>query len=540
MAISRSWSCVFAFMLAVCSAGSIAQETEGGNPSDNVLEAFGSPERAQALLDRERRAVATATRPTRPGKDGALEKEDALVRLGQLARDYAATDFLSSEQRNLVRREGASAYIEAAEMAMSDGRIRYTDRVAELAHDLGDRTMLDSVFRQFLAVRSDERNRYLALFDYGRALAKFGDQAAADRQFIEAITLRPDREDGFGARMAFAFHLRDTGRPQQALDVLREFDEEDRKHHLSLALLRQELMHAVGVDTAAVDNEMDEMRERLSSATGLGPIAKLSASSPGIARNTLGLAEAGAFAHTNPLDDSRIMSGWLTPNFGLSYYSAMVVNAAEVIYNEARGEPPLARRTVAWSIRNRANQAMSPCDAYYGAQGGPWTSTCRTYTPNGPQAEPWRVAANKAFSCVVHGGTYIPGQSTQQMNAAHEDIFTLYVDGHLDLIIDVLNGFVPDPVGGYWAWPEQEVILIQDPWDPSIIYPQWITIYNTWSGNPEGAQEWRNFNYCAQQLPAMCKVAVGNVHGDQPHTLPTCPGSNPPMTGDNFFWRRDQ
>lgn len=47
-------------------------------------------------------------------------------------------------------------------------------------------------------------------------------------------------------------------------------------------------MHAVGVDTAEVDNEMDEMRERLSSATGLGPIAKLSASSPGIAKNPRG------------------------------------------------------------------------------------------------------------------------------------------------------------------------------------------------------------------------------------------------------------
>jgi tetratricopeptide (TPR) repeat protein len=557
----KCWLFISGVVLAFSAGLAKAQEADrlGDGPARgvNLLELFESSQTANEFLQSLR---AKAAQPRPQSAEGAKEKEAALATLGQAVSDYASNGPLTEPERLQLQREALSSFVSAADVALADGRIRYSDKVAELAYALRDRSVLESSFARLLQIRSDERYRYFALLDFGRALAKFGDNDQADGHFVEAIQTRPDLEDGFPARMVYAWHLRETARSREALKVLDEFGPANRQHHLSLALFRQALMHSLGADTTEVDKEMEEMRESLSTASGLGPIPKLSARTAFQPVNRIGLPVAAAqappppWSHNNAADDSRtyilgdLWVPMITP-LGVIYYSKMVVNSAEVVWNEAHTEPPTARYELAWAIRNRATQNMAPCGTYIGGEGGPVTSACRILTPDGPQ--PWAAATNKAWSCVIHGGTVYPGESQYQMVDVHQDIFTLWLYGYLDLVVDVVNGFVadPNPQNPFVAWPTSEQIWLQDPWDPSIWYPQLITVNNTWSGNPRGAQEWRGLNYCARQDPGYqdCKKPIGNVGGDFPYTVTTaatlppvggvCTAS-PPYQGDNFFWAR--
>ncbi len=309
-------------------------------------------------------------------------------------------------------------------------------------------------------------------------------------------------------------------------------------------------MHTLGVDTTEVDKEMDALRESLSRATGIGPIPKLSARVALEPKNRIGLPVAMAedFWHDVWLDDSRGVNGnlWFplwTP-FGTQYWSNMAINMAEVIYNEALSETATAKTEVAWAIRNRATQAMAPCGKYVGAEGGYYTSTCRAATPIGPQ--PQYASTNQAYSCVIHGATTHVGDHHSQMKDNHQDPYTMWLYGYLDLAFNVVNGLVsdPNPQDPFTAWQVQEQIWVQDPWDPTIWYPQYIWVNNIWSGNPRGAQEWLNHNYCATPEPGQqnCKKPIGNVGGDFAYTYPgsgVCPGTpSPSDIGDNFFWAR--
>lgn len=550
----RCWLITSSVVLALSAGLANAQQADGLSDGPargvNLLELFESPQTAKDFLESLR---ANAAQPRRQTSEGAKEKQEALARLGQALSDYTSNGPLTEPERLPLQREALSSFVSAADIALADGRIRYSDKVAELAYGLRDRSVLDSTFARLLQARSDERYRYFALLDYGRALAKFDDNSQADQHLLEAVQMRPDLEDGFAARMVYAWHLRETARSPEALRVLDEFGPTNRQHHLSLALFRQALMHSLGADTTEVDREMDEMRQSLNPASGLGPIPKLSAQVASQPINRIGLPVAAAqagpppWSHNNTADDSRtyilgdLWVPMITPA-GVIYYSKMVVNTAEVVWNEAHTEPPTAQYEVAWAIRNRATQNMSPCGTYYGAQGGTYTTTCRLLTPDGPQ--PWAAATNKAWSCVVHGGTVYPGESQSQMVDIHKDILTLWLYGQLDLVVQVVNGMVsdPNPQDPFTAWPSSEWIWVQDPWDPSIVYPQWITVYDTWSGNPRGAQEWRGSNYCATPDPGYtnCKKPIGNVGGDFPYTVPTsCPvAPSPTYNGDNFFWAR--
>lgn len=537
MSYTAHWlSIVIACLLSVATIGvASAQDSGSGedryNQAGNLAEIFSDREAAERYLA-ELRADITEARGN-PAKE-----ESALAAFGRVAYDYASMDTDGAE--DALRREALHAFAAAADLARATGRIRYSWHIATLAYQLNERVLLDNVFQQYLQNYQDQKGRYLALTDYASALAKFEDDSGADRYFIEAVRARSNPEDGLEARMRFALHLRDTGRAQQSLDLLDDFDASVRAMYPLLALFRQALMHSLGSDTTAVDEEISRLRERLNHASGIGPLPKLTARVFERPQNVLGLPEALAFAHTPFYDDSRFNSGWITlPPFtsAYTYVSAHVVNAAEVLWNEARGESATAQRAVLWAVRNRAMINMNGCDAYPGAASHGGAPACWLVTPGGPQPE--YEQSYKRWSCALHGGTYTFGDDHFQMNDGHVDLWDISLAGFIDMAVAVINGWYADP--SYFFLPEPYTGYLPDPYTGELV---WTTMWNWWSGNPSGAQEWRGdgwspglgANYCAANYT--CKTRHGNVGGSTSDPGNVCPSHDPNMYGDNFFWGR--
>jgi hypothetical protein len=74
------------------------------------------------------------------------QSRHALARLAELYKSKA--DFTLDDQ---WKRKAADFYIQASEIGLSHGRIRYTREISELLVDLNDKTGLDGVFGSILA-----------------------------------------------------------------------------------------------------------------------------------------------------------------------------------------------------------------------------------------------------------------------------------------------------------------------------------------------------------------------------------------------------
>ena len=247
-----SGTTVVAFLLGLpfCS-GAMGQEAPIASVDDvNLAEIFQSSQLADAYFSDLRAQVADAN-----SRGNAAEIERTLVQLGRMAYDYASMDGVPDPIRTGARREALNSLLAAADLALTDGRIRYTEKVAALATELDDRAALDRAFQKYLRNYSDGKGRYLALNDYGAALAVFQDHNAADRYFLDAIAMRPEPEYGMEARMRYATHLVQTGRAAEALSILDQFDASMRANRPFMAIYRQHLMHSLGVDTTEVDKE---------------------------------------------------------------------------------------------------------------------------------------------------------------------------------------------------------------------------------------------------------------------------------------------
>jgi hypothetical protein len=155
---------------------------------------------------------------------------------------------------------------------------------------------------------------------------------------------------------------------------------------------------------------------------------------------------------------------------------------------------------------------MNGADNYPGSESDNNVALCRVPTPIGPQESQF-PGLNQRQSCVVHGDTWTVSGSNAQMNDAHVDFTTLLATQLIGIFISVTNNYSnPDP-----SW---------------LFYP---VIRET--GNPNGAQEWRNSNYCAANNSQ--KRRHGNVGGNLWDPGNPCGYFNPnPATGDNFFWGR--
>ena len=269
-------------------------------------------------------------------------------------------------------------------------------------------------------------------------------------------------------------------------------------------MLRQKTMHMLNMDTQEVDFEIKQLRKSLSNSPFIGSIPKFTIATKKIPINPLSLPKAYAFeyAHNNERDDSRgkYSDDWIRVYADLSIFSfnllnfqllTWLINAAEVIYNEARGMSQVGRYAVAWAIRNRATIDMNGCNFYPGAESHPAVNVCRKLTSAGPSGKGSSSDMFKRYSCVVHGGTVDLGSTHSEMNDTHVDVDKLMDSGIIWDIVTVSNGWAPEQFGSKYYYVSH--------------YPD----RNYFSGNPDGAQEWKSQNYCTENHS--CKMRLGNI-----------------------------
>jgi hypothetical protein len=176
-------------------------------------------------------------------------------------------------------RQAADAYIRAAEIGVTHGRIRYTKELADLLVELGDKKGLEEIFGRLLAQPKDrDRNfYYLALVDYADGLARLSDDRAWD-YFEEAIDFHPENNEE--AINLYAKHLLTRGYAQRAIELLDSLTPEQRLSAVVPAFLRKQALEQAGMDTAAAEAEIALITQRMTKEPLLGYSADNSASVP--------------------------------------------------------------------------------------------------------------------------------------------------------------------------------------------------------------------------------------------------------------------
>lgn len=417
--------------------------------------------------------------------------------------------------------QSVTMYSEAARIARSHGRIRYTDKLASALTAAGDVAGLSAHFAEILSQLpdSDPQHYYLALVDYANALAKMGQLDLAWQYFEEAIARNP-KECIFAVNL-YTGHLLDHHLPERALDVVeRVYTKEERIILAQPAFTRKRALEMAGLTSTSADEEVKAVRE-ISNNGFIGGGIQALPSPPG-------LSAAASYAHTNAGDDCRVVdyhSVFYDNATGYWFYS-YTVNMAEVLYNEARGERRGAQAAAAWTIRNRALEVLKgvwnsngtwgggSCDSYPGD--GYAHGRCSALPCNDVNYE--NCAWTQWYCCAIHGGTTTLGAWTIQFNDAHVDWQTLAASGLVHLAFWVENGKIPDSSSG-WAPPNVYNCYL----GCNSPYPWCNTGSNFQDGSPNGAMEYRHGAY----------VAKNNNNGD-------CKFASQYVcsVGGNYFWNR--
>jgi hypothetical protein len=197
-----------------------------------------------------------------------------------------------------------------------------------------------------------------------------------------------------------------------------------------------------------------------------------------------------------------------------------VVNLAEIMYNEARGEGLGVQDAVGWTVRDRALQGVS-CDSY---KGGVNSTTCRSSLPCSDGQDSTRCNLSRYYCCAEHGGTLTVGSSHSQFNDAHVTLQSLLDSGVFYEARYVWWGKVPDPTTGYGPTTGCVVGCSNDNYcsgSPNYFNP-----------SPNGPMEYLGYNYCT--AASSCKTYKGNVCGGNTRATSCSSGG----TGDNYFWNR--
>ena len=446
--------------------------------------------------------------------NGATSKKGSSSNVGSFNVNGASGKVLKAPySTSKVYRKALNAYKKAAKLSLGKSRIKYTRELSELAVKLQKKDELMQIFDEILLHGGDESGTYLAHLDYADGLAKLKD-STAETQFSSAVNMRTS-VDGVEANYRYAQYLFGKKRFRETLNILDKFTFDDRQMYVHIALLRQKTMHVMNMNTEKVDIEIEQLRINMSNNPFIGVIPKLK----GLTHNSMNIfdlpiAYGFNFIHSNEVDDSRGNSGYLWLNSPQKFaFLKILINASEVVYNEARGQSQLSRYAVAWAIRNRTTIDMNGCDFYSGAKGHPKVSECIAATipvnPKGfkPSAFNWI----RRYSCAVHGGTSTVGGINFEMNDSHVDISALESSGLIWEMAYVMAGSIPDPTG-------------QRPFLPAKGH----------SGNPDGAQEWRKYNYCPENHS--CKARLGNVGGNSSDRR-IC-SKREMYSTDLFFWGR--
>lgn len=448
----------------------------------------------------------------------------ALARLAELYRNKAELT-----QDKSWSRKAADLYIQAAEIGLSHGRIRYTRELSELLVDLNDKAGLDEIFEPILAQPKDvDRGHYYqALVDYGDGLARLNDDQRAWGYFEDAIDFHP--EQNIEAINRYTRHLLDRGQAQQALDVLENrLTSEARTIYVMPAHLRKEAMEILGLDTTSAEAETTMVRQRVIENGGsMGVILPDEQADGKLGlQGLLGMLftpAAEAFVHSDTSDDCRAKdyhTVFCDP-YGNCFYP-FLVNMAELIDNEAKTETPGARYTVGWAVKGRSFEALNPtsCGAYFGGN-NPCTTLCN---------HPNYCVESREVCCAVHGGATAVGQSQNQWNDGHVPFNTLVLRGTVYAAWYVLDGLVPDPSTG-WIPPNVSNCsftcgFVNNQMQPSG-GPWCSTGSNFFTSDPNGPMEFLNHAYSAAKpeckWPSEFVCANGTAAGG---------------AADNYFWNR--
>lgn len=273
-------------------------------------------------------------------------------------------------------------------------------------------------------------------------------------------------------------------------------------------------MTRLGLDTSSADEEIEEIGRRFPGEAGAVTAET---------NNLLGkiFSTPKEFVHTVATDDCRSTTyaqRSVCTSYGKCYYPYLI-NLAEILWNEARGESWGQSDMVGWTVRNRVLQRVS-CDVYVG--GITW-STC----PNLPCGDPSFCDLSRRYCCAEHGGTTSVGSSHSQFNDGHVAMADLEDAATIQEAYDIVNGRIPDPSTGF--------IPPGITGCPSPLYcsAACTTGANQTSPSPRGPMEYLGYNYCA--AAASCKWYAKNTCGDI-----TPPAScSTYVAGDNFFWNRN-
>ena len=451
-----------------------------------------------------------------------------------LGRAYRARFESSRSTQDLQR--AIKAYARASEIALLQGRIRYTRELSativqakstESVEQLDSKSVeqlnarsveqLDQVFGPLIAAGPDlaPKELYLALVDYGDGLAALADERAWEH-FEQAITLRP--QNNIEAINRYAKRLLERDRAREALDLLESrLNRDERIRRVKPAYLRKEAMTRLGLDTSSADEEIEEIDRRLNQGTGA-----MTAETAKIVADIF--SDPEKFVHNVATDDCRSTTyaqRAVCTSYGQCYYPYLV-NLAEILWNEARGESWGQSDMVGWTVRNRALQRVS-CDAY---PGGTTSTTCLTALPCG---DPNNCDLSKWYCCSEHGGTTTVGATHYQFNDTHVAMADLEDAATITEAYDIINGRIPDPSTGF--------IPPGISGCPSPLYcsAACTTGANQLSPSPSGPMEYRAYDYCA--AAASCKWYAKNTCGDlpTPTNCGTYPRQNP---SDNYFWNR--
>lgn len=321
-----------------------------------------------------------------------------------LAKVYMAMANLTQDKEWLGM--AAENFIEASKIGLKYGRIRYTREISELMVTLNDKAGLDDIFGRILSI-SKESNRkeyYLALVDYADGLAKLQNFQKSWALFEEAIGFYPDNNTE--AINRFVGHLLNRNEAVKALEILDNLTTEQRVWDVTPAYMRKKALTLLGLDTSSADKELEMVKMNLTPKGGKWSLKFIPNNS---IDQISSIASTPPWSHDVALDDCRnpdLQSDTLFcrcplqsdmepipgPGYGMFYADA--INAAEVIYNEARGETKGAQDMVMYVIKDRALLSLN-CDHYPGQN-----TVCNT-----PCTESSDCALSQKYCCAIHGGT---------------------------------------------------------------------------------------------------------------------------------------
>ena len=170
-----------------------------------------------------------------------------------------------------ARRASAEYWLQAGEIALAHGAVRYTDKISQALVAIRDVARLDEFFTRCLEVagRGDPSGLYLPLLDYAAGLAAFG-RPEARTYFRRAYDLHVN-EEGLNKYVIYLLDHRD---PAAALEIIESLSDNERRMNVVILSLWRRALEQLGHDTGPADAALAEMKRRFRGAQGgvfIGP-----------------------------------------------------------------------------------------------------------------------------------------------------------------------------------------------------------------------------------------------------------------------------